>query len=78
MSLISEDLRALHIDVDQKVPKGNNKSEATAQLWHRRLGHISHATVMEMASKGQVKGMEVTNPRKFFCEECKAHRSRAA
>lgn len=48
------------------------------QQWHRRLGHINVATIKSMCKKGLVSGINFTNEKEFFCEEChvgKMHRS---
>lgn len=50
---------------------------ASLQQWHRRLGHINVATVKSMYKKQLVDGIDFSNEKNFFCEECplgKMHR----
>jgi len=45
----------------QVLAAWTNVSKASLEVWHRRLGHLSHSTVQQMLSKGMVTGMEFTD-----------------
>lgn len=52
-------------------------SSMSLQTWHERLGHVNKRTLREMAGKGLVKRIELSNTGDFFCEACqigKSHR----
>ena len=45
--------------------------EEGVDLWHRRLGHVSHKTLQEMAKNGTVTGMKLSAEEEpKFCEAC--------
>ena len=54
----------------------------SAELWHRRFGHLGYGTLAQMAKQGMVRGMKTsakdfTVKQKEICEPClkgKAHR----
>ncbi|UYV84554.1 hypothetical protein LAZ67_X002600, partial [Cordylochernes scorpioides] len=59
--------------------QGYFTSENKLQLWHERLAHLPVATLLEMATKGLVDGLQPQDLEGdfFFCEGCqlgKAHR----
>ncbi|GBE86218.1 Retrovirus-related Pol polyprotein from transposon TNT 1-94 [Sparassis crispa] len=47
-------------------------SSASAQVWHRHLGHISVDSVLKMVRKGMVKGMSIVGEKvsNFTCKPC--------
>lgn len=45
-------------------------SSNSLQQWHRRLGHINIAQIKAMVKKNLVSGIDFTNERDFFCQEC--------
>ncbi|GBE88168.1 Retrovirus-related Pol polyprotein from transposon TNT 1-94 [Sparassis crispa] len=47
-------------------------SSASAQVWHRRLGHISVDSVLKMVRKGMVKGMSIVGEKvsNVTCKPC--------
>lgn len=53
-------------------------SLSTLQQWHRRLGHINVARIKSMVKANLVNGIDFSDEKNFFCEECqfgKTHRS---
>ena len=54
---------------------GNQSSSSQAQLWHRRLGHVSYGTMVRALKGNMVKGMDATaravqQQEKELCEPC--------
>ncbi|KAF5371869.1 hypothetical protein D9615_009522 [Tricholomella constricta] len=52
-------------------PTRSNNSPASLETWHRRLGHISEATVLAMLRQSLVRGMDmVKKSSSGRCEDC--------
>lgn len=54
-----------------------NVTATNLRMWHERLGHIGKRAIRELAKKGLVKGVSMSDKVDFFCEACqlgKAHR----
>lgn len=60
-----------------KMEQANFASSSSAVLWHERLGHVNFDTLRNMADKGLIPNLKLTDSDKFFCELCqlgKMHR----
>ena len=65
-----------------KVAKEGSAEEANIAttnltVWHERLGHVGKRAIREMAEKGLVSGVSITDKSDVFCEPCqmgKLHR----
>lgn len=45
-------------------------NSVSLQQWHRRLGHINVAAIKGMCKNGIVEGIDFSDEKDFFCEEC--------
>lgn len=45
-------------------------NSASLQQWHRRLGHINVAAIKKMCNANIVNGIDFSDEKNFFCEEC--------
>lgn len=45
-------------------------SGCSIKLWHERLGHVNQRSIKEMAEKGLIKGIKLSEIDKLFCEAC--------
>jgi hypothetical protein len=52
------------------IAQNTHASEASLALWHRRLGHISEETILQMDKGGTVAGMFITNANRNECIAC--------
>lgn len=65
-----------------KVAKQGSTEEANIAttnltVWHERLGHVGKRAIREIAEKGLVSGVSITDKNDVFCEPCqmgKSHR----
>lgn len=60
----------------KKPPTQDANVAATIRTWHERLGHVNARTKEEMTNKKLIKGVTMTDVKKFFCKACqlgKAH-----
>lgn len=59
------------------IQEANVTKIENLRRWHERLGHLNVKSIKEMVSKDLVKGIELSDVDKFFCESCmygKQHR----
>ena len=63
------------IDLDDPVHDNlclTNRKDNLAQLWHRRLGHVSYNVLHKLVKYEMIKGLpEISfKKNKIFCESC--------
>lgn len=66
------------MEIDSCLAVKECGSLSTLQQWHRRLGHINVARIKSMVKNNLVNGIDFSDEKVFFCEECqfgKTHRS---
>lgn len=65
-------------EIDSCLAVKEGGTSGSLQQWHRRLGHINIARIKSMVKNGLVSGVDLSDEKNFFCEECqfgKNHRS---
>src|SRR5687768_12950220 len=59
------------MEEEQQITRGKSIKPESLELWHKRLGHSSVKTVMELASK--VNGMRIRSTSKNQINKCKSY-----
>ena len=68
--MISNSAASLGVEVKKETTR-------SLDMWHKRLGHVSHLMIREMEQKNMVDGLHISGRDANFCKGCvygKSHR----
>ena len=66
-------LYVMHTEEDQKTCLLSSSSRETAELWHRRYGHLGYKNLQRLVKEEMVQGINLTQgqvPAQKVCETC--------
>lgn len=67
---VKDEQNQLRMQFRHRIDENANTAAVSLQQWHRRLGHINIEAIKKMCSEKLVDGVNLSNSKKFFCEDC--------